>query len=149
MPSRHSDAYAAYQSKFCAAMPSPTYRAAHAAWYGRVRQLLRQLRKPFLDITFNESTRGLVHLLERVYAHAHLRGAQRLAAREVVDLTRARASVLNETCQPPPMGPGRAGSKRPGPVVPGTNAWARTDLRGRNLLNLPARTRRRAAESRW
>ena len=83
-------------------MPSPSYREAHTAWYGRVRGLLRQLRKPFVDVSFNESTHELVNVLDRVYALARLSDGQELAAHIKLNLTSVRAKVLNETCQPPP-----------------------------------------------
>ena len=102
LPASHSVAYATYQATHCAAMPSPGYQEAHTAWYDRVRGLLRQLRKPFVDVTFNESTRGLSNVLDRVYALTRLSGGQELAAHIDANLTRLRAKVLNETCQPPP-----------------------------------------------
>ena len=83
-------------------MPSPSYREAHTAWYGRVRGLLRQLRKPFVDVSFNESTHELVNVLDRVYTLARLSGGQELAAHTNLSLASVRAKVLNETCQPPP-----------------------------------------------
>ena len=83
-------------------MPSLSYQEAHTAWYGRVRALLRQLRKPFVDVSFNESTQELVNVLDRVYALAALSGGQELAAHINLDLASSRATVLNETCQPPP-----------------------------------------------
>ena len=83
-------------------MPSLSYREAHTAWYGRVRGLLRQLRKPFVDVSFNESTHGLVDVLDRVYALARLSGGQELAAHINLNLASVPAKVLNETCQPPP-----------------------------------------------
>ena len=83
-------------------MPSLSYREAHTAWYSRVRGLLRQLRKPFVDVSFNESTHELVNVLDRVYALVRLSGGQELAAHTNLSLASVRAKVLNETCQPPP-----------------------------------------------
>jgi len=127
VPARHSDAYAAYQSKHCAGMPSPTYQAAHVAWYRRVRGLLRQLRKPFLDVTFNQSTNELMDVINRVYALAHLWGAQWLATRDVRSLPHSLASVLNETCDPPPISRPAAGAGAGAGAGASTNRYKRSD----------------------
>ena len=82
-------------------MPSLSYRKAHTAWYGRVRGLLRELRKPFVDVSFNESTHELVNVLDRVYALARLSGGLELAEHTKLNLASVRAKVLNETCRAP------------------------------------------------
>ena len=86
-------------------MPSLSYREAHTAWYGRVRGLLRELRKPFVDVSFNESTHELVNVLDRVYALARLSGGLELAEHTELNLASVRAKVLNETCRAPPPRP--------------------------------------------
>lgn len=83
-------------------MPSLSYREAHTTWYGRVRGLLRELRKPFVDVSFNESTHELVNVLDRVYALARLSGGLELAQHTKLNLASVRAKVLNETCRAPP-----------------------------------------------
>ena len=65
-------------------------------------QLLRELRKPFVDVSFNESTHELVNVLDRVYALARLSGGLELAEHTKLNLASVRAKVLNQTCRAPP-----------------------------------------------
>ena len=104
-PDRHSRDYAAFRAAHCAGrMPTPSYRSAHDAWYGRVRTLLRSAGKPFLEVSFNESTHELTHVLRRVYTLARLWTDQWSPQRDVTeaDVARFQDPVYNETCAPPP-----------------------------------------------
>ena len=101
----HSREYAAFRTAHCAGrMPTPEYRVAHDAWYGCVRTLLRSANKPFLEVSFNESTHELVHVLRRVYTLARLWTDQWSPHLDVTEanVARFRDPVYNETCTLPP-----------------------------------------------